>query len=171
VHQNLGQSDVDHFVVTDADLGALAKPVQRALEPGERRVGIAPGTAACGAATGPKVFHGVPVRGRPFIRRNADVRGTRTSGEERRPSEAHRMRAGANRRVAGLGKDTLPVRGSTQSFDGGEQRRGGGQQGLASKEPGHLGEQGGQAFSCRSVRASAAVHASPSMWANRSGSH
>jgi hypothetical protein len=31
--------------------------------------GRARGTAACGAATAPEVVHGVPVRGRPFIRR------------------------------------------------------------------------------------------------------
>src|SRR3954447_17072268 len=41
--QNPGQSGVDRFVVADADLVALAKPLQHALEPGERRVGIAPG--------------------------------------------------------------------------------------------------------------------------------
>src|SRR3954468_4294108 len=34
-----GQSDVDHFVITDADLGALAKLLQHAPEPEQRRVG------------------------------------------------------------------------------------------------------------------------------------
>src|SRR4051794_24871660 len=119
--RNVGQSDVDHFVVTDADLGALAKPVQHALEAGERRVGIAPGTAACGAATGPKVFHGVAVHGRPVIRRNGSSGEMAMSAGPGRPERSGarpRPTGCAPAQTGGVARPPFPGTQGRRSFGG-----------------------------------------------------
>jgi hypothetical protein len=62
VHQNLGRSDVDHFVVTDADLGALASLSSMRCNQESGESGSRQGTAACGAA---------PAQGPPLESRSA----------------------------------------------------------------------------------------------------